>query len=222
MMKVVFKDGNIKTTSWVPPARNGLEPGTYDSILGFDETKAKASLSDAGYANGQGFPEITLLQTDTATNKTLGEFIQSEWKRVLNIDIKLEFVESSTRAGRFNSGDFQIVTGGWQEDYPDPENWFIGLWQTGGSINKTFTSIPELDALIEEAQFNSNDEERREQYREAEELLLAQASGIAPLWHTQAKFLVKPYISGMLENKRPGDTFVPGDWSPEYWVTTQD
>jgi oligopeptide transport system substrate-binding protein len=221
MMKVVFKDGNIATTSWVPPARNGLKGGEYDATLGFNVTKAKENLAKAGYANGAGFPELTLLQTDTATNKALGEFLQAEWKKHLGIDLKLEFVDSPTRSSRFNKGEYQMVTGGWQEDYPDPENWFIGLWQTGGSINKTFTSIKALDDIISKAQFNSNDEQRRSAYRDAEKELLAQATGIAPLWHTQAKFLVKPHIKGMLENKRPGDTFVPGDWSPEYWVTTK-
>jgi ABC-type oligopeptide transport system substrate-binding subunit len=113
--------------------------------------------------------------------------------------------------------DYDLVLGGWQEDYPDPENWFIGLWETDGSINKTGTSIPELDELIADAKFNTNDEERREQYRQAEEILLSEANGIAPIYHTLAAFLVDSDIRGMVEWKRPGDTFVPGDWDPEYW-----
>jgi oligopeptide transport system substrate-binding protein len=217
--RVVFQQGNFPTTNWVPPLRSGLPENNYKGTIGFDASKAKASLSKAGYANGAGFPELTLLLTDTATNKTLGEFLQAQWKQHLGIDIKLEFVDVPTRSSRFNKGEYQLVTGGWQEDYPDPENWFIGLWETGGSINKTNTSIKALDDLIAKAKFNSNDEERREQYQEAEKLLLEQVSGIAPLWHTQAKFLVKPHIKGMVENKRPGDTFVPGGWDPEYWST---
>lgn len=220
MMKVVFKDGNTATTNWVPPARSGLPLNNYKH-LDFNPTAAKASLAKAGYPNGQNFPGLTLLLVDTATNKALGEFLQAEWKKHLGIEIKLEFTDSRTRSSRFNSGDFQLVTGGWQEDYPDMENWFIGLWETGGSINKTNTSIKALDDLIAKAKFNTNNEQRLQQYREAEKLLLEQASGIAPLWHTQAKFLVKPHIKGMVENKRPGDTFVPGGWDPEYWSTTK-
>ncbi len=221
MMKVVFKDGNTATTSWVPPARNGLKGGEYDSTLGFDVAKAKASLTKAGYAGGAGFPKLTMLLVDSATNKALGEFLQAEWKKHLAIELTLEFTDSKTRSARFNSGAFQIVTGGWQEDYPDPENWFLGLWETGGSINKTNTSIAALDTTIGKAKFNTNDEARRQLYRDAEKQLLETASGIAPLWHTQAKFLVKPHIKGMVESKRPGDTFVPGDWNPELWSTTK-
>ena len=219
--KVVFKDGNFPTTNWVPPLRSGLKEDNYKDSIGFDVAKAKEHLSKAGYANGAGFPDLTLLLTDTATNKSLGEFLQAEWKKHLGITIKLEFVDSKTRSSRFNASDYQLVTGGWQEDYPDPENWFLGLWETGGSINKTNTSIKALDDLIAKAKFNRNDEERRKQYQEAEKLLLAEVAGIAPLWHTQAKFLVKPYIKGMVEHKKPGDTFVPGGWDPEYWSTTK-
>jgi oligopeptide transport system substrate-binding protein len=219
--KVVFKDGNTPTTSWVPPVRNGLKGGEYDATIGFNATKAKESLAKAGYANGKDFPKLTMLLVDSATNKALGQFLQAEWEKHLGIKLELEFTDSKTRSSRFNSGEFQIVTGGWQEDYPDPENWFIGLWETGGSINKTNTSIKALDDLIAKAKFNTKDEERRSQYRDAEKLLLEQVNGIAPLWHTQAKTLIKPHIKGMIESKRPGDTFVSGDWNPENWSTTK-
>ena len=221
MMKVVFKDANTATTSWVPPARNGLKGGEYDSILGFDVNKAKDNLSKAGYPNGQGFPKITLIQVDSATNKLAGDFLTAEWKKHLGIDLEVQYVDSKTRQAAFNNKQFQIVLGGWQEDYPDAENWFIGLWETGGSINKTSTSIPALDKAIADSKYNTNDEARRKGYRDAEKLLLEQASGIAPIYHTQAAFLVKSHIKGMVENKRPADTFVPGDWYIELWSTTK-
>ncbi|HMO95494.1 MAG TPA: ABC transporter substrate-binding protein, partial [Tepidiformaceae bacterium] len=221
MMDVVYSGANIATTSWVPPARNGLQGGEYDQYIGFDEAKAKEAMAAAGYPNGQGFPSLTLLLADTATNKLAGEFLQAEWKRILGIDIQLEFTDSRTRSSRFNASDFQIVLGGWQEDYPDPENWFLGLWETGGSINKPQTSIPALDDLISKAQYNTNDEERRQQYRDAERILLEKASGIAPIYHSMVAALVRTEISGMVENQRPGDTFVPGDWYIELCRTSR-
>ncbi len=221
MNNVVFSNANQMSTNWAPPARNGLSGGEYDKYLGYDEAAAKASLAKAGYANGAGLPAITVLLTDTAANKLLGEFLQAEWKRILGIDIKLEFVDGQTRSARFNQSDFQMVVGGWGEDYPDPENWFLGLWQTGGTYNKTKTSDPQLDALISAAQYNPNDEERRQQYRDAEDLLLSTANGIAPLYQRTNLFLVDSRITGMVENKRSSEGFVPGDWSIEYWRISQ-
>ena len=74
--------------------------------------------------------------------------------------------------------------------------------------------------MIADAQFNTDDAERRDQYREAEQLLLEGPAGVAPLYHTMAAFLVNPDVKGMIENKRPGDTFVPGDWYIEKWTTS--
>ncbi|TAK75456.1 MAG: peptide ABC transporter substrate-binding protein [Dehalococcoidia bacterium] len=217
--KVPNKGANVPTTNWMPPERSGTKLGTYDSSIGFDVAKAKASLAASKLTPAD--IKITLLLTDSPTNKAIGEFLQSEWKKHLGIDVKLEFVDSKTRSARFNSGQYQLVTGGWQEDYPDPENWMIGLWETKGSINKTKTSVAALDDVIAKAKFNQNDEARRQQYRDAEKILLDGVNGIAPLWHTGNHRLVKPYISGMKESKRPGDTFVAGDWNPENWKTSK-
>ncbi len=217
--KVVNQGANIPTTNWMPEARSGVKEGAYNSLLGFDVNAAKAAFQASGLTPDKA--SFTLLLIDTAVNKALGQFLQNAWKTNLGVDVKLEFVDSKTRSSRFNSTQFQMVVGGWQEDYSDPENWMLGLWQTGGSINKTKTSIPALDELLKQAQFNQNDEQRRKQYADAEKILLDGANGIAPLWHTGVHVLIKPYIKGMAESKRPGDTFVAGDWNPENWSTTK-
>ena len=217
--KIALKGANIPTTAWMPPDRSGVKAGTYDPLLGFDAAAAKASLAASGLDAKS--INLTLLLVDNASNKAVGEFLQNAWKTNLGLDVKLEFVDSKERSSRYNKLNYQIVTGGWQEDYPDPENWILPLWVTGASSNKTATSIPALDALAKKAQFNLKDEERRQQYRETEKLLLDGANGIAPLWHSANHRLVKPYIKGMVEEKRPGDTFVPGDWNPEFWSTSK-
>ncbi len=219
--RVVYKSANTPTTHWIPPERSGVPEGTYDSIIGFDVEKAKEHLAKAGYPDGRGFPGFTILLTDTATNKALGEFLKAEWEKHLGINVDLEFVDSPTRSGRYNASDFHVVAGGWHEDYPDPENWILGLWETGGSINKTNTSIPALDELAEKAKVNLNDEERRQQYRDAEKLLLEQVNGIAPIHLRTNHFLIKPYIQNVKENITLNDSMMPAAWSPELWATTK-
>ncbi len=98
LVKVVYKNANIATTSWMPPVRNGLKGGEYDALLGFDPAKAKESLKKAGYENGAGFPKFSILVVDCSECKLLAEFLQAEWKKHLNVEVAIEIVDGKTRA----------------------------------------------------------------------------------------------------------------------------
>ena len=97
----------------------------------------------------------------------------------------------------------------------------IRAYETGGSINKQSCSMKEIDDLIAKAKFNQNDEQRRQQYRDVEALVVKNVCGMAPLWQRAAHRVVKPYIKGMIENKKPDDHYVPGDSKVELWSTTK-
>src|SRR3970282_1597537 len=108
---VILQGANQPTTAWMAPDRSGVEEGAYDDAIGFDVEKAKENLAKAGYPGGQGFPGFTLLLTDSASNKAVGEFLQQEWKKHLGIDITLEFVDSKTLSARFNAKHYEIDIG---------------------------------------------------------------------------------------------------------------
>jgi oligopeptide transport system substrate-binding protein len=218
---VVEKGAHSPTTSWMSAARSGAKEGVYDSAIGFDPKKAKESLAKAGFPDGKGFPKLTVLIRDSAGNKAAAEFLQAEWKKHLGIELSVEVVDTPTRSARYNKSEFQFVIGGWGEDYPDPENWFLGLWETDGGNNKTLTSVKELDDLLEKAKKNTNDEQRRQQYRDAEKVLIEGLHGVIPLHHRNNHFLVKPHIKGVTENKAQSDSIMPAAWWPEFWSTTK-
>src|SRR3990172_11692499 len=77
-----------------------------------------------------------------------------------------------TRSARFKAEDFDLFPGGWQQDYPDPENWIIGLYDTGGGNNHYNFSDPHINAKVKAAQFNTNETERIKLYSEINELIV--------------------------------------------------
>ncbi len=215
--EVVVQGANEATTSWIPEVTSGVSLGTFDDVIGYDPEAAKQHLVDAGYPNGEGFPTLTILVGDSPAARATGEFLQQNFKEVLNITTEIEVVDSKTRSSRFTNQQFQLFPGGWIQDYPDPENWILGLYDTGGTLNNYNCSMPEIDELVEKARFNTNNEERLQQYAEIEKLIVENVCGIAPYWHENDHYLIKPEVVGMRENISGQDAFQAGDWNAEAW-----
>ena len=219
---VAAASGFTPTTSWIPESAGGAAPDAFEDVIGYDPVAAKQALTDAGYPDGAGFPTLSILVRDTPEAQAQAEFLQNSFKTVLNIDTEIEPADSPTRSQRLNDHQYELAPrSGWSQDYPDPENWIISLFDTGGTNNVYSCSDPEIDALIEEAHFNTNDEERREQYKQINELVVTKLCGVAPYYHGANHWLVKPYIVGMTDNSSVQDAEMPGDWNAEAWGRTE-
>jgi oligopeptide transport system substrate-binding protein len=214
---VVYNGASIPATYWVVqgiPGYQGNEP--FESIIGFDPAAAQKALADAGYPNGQGFPEMKLLMRDDAVQRSLGEFLQNQWKTVLNVNIGLDFVDAKTRSSRFNSQDFQLFRGGWQIDYPDPENPLIGLFDTGGGNNQYNCSDPDIDVKLKAAATETDNAARIKDLQDAETLIVTKLCGAAPITQNARVYLVDPKVGGLTPNGAI-DAGIPGNWGVEHW-----
>lgn len=220
----VLQGAVTPTTTWVPPEVLGLDPNATDIFedeIGFNPEKAKEALAAAGYPNGQGFPKLSILIRDSAGARATAEFLKEQFKSILNIDVNIEIVDAPTRSKRFTEGQFELFPGGWHQDYPDPENWIVGLFDTGGTLNNYNCSDPEIDELISKARYNTNDQERREQYKRANELISTRICGVAPMYHSLAHVLIDPRLKGVRENATSQDRVLAADWAPELWWLDQ-
>ena len=215
--QVVYGGGQEPTTTWLPEVTGGPAPDAYAAEIGFNVDSAKKHLSDAGYKDGAGFPTLTILTGDTPSAQKTGEFLVEQWNVNLGITVKQEVVDSKTRSQRFTDEQFELYPGGWIQDYPDAENWIVGLFNTGGTLNNYNCSDPEIDDLVEKAQFNTNDAERISQYQEANRLISTRACGIAPYWQENNHYLISNKVVGMKENATGQDGAMAGDWMAEAW-----
>lgn len=218
--KVAFQGAYIPSTTWMPPAvvGGGVTEDSFAKTIGYNPDQAKKTLADAGYADGKGFPVLTITVNDVPDRRATAEFLKEQWKKVLNIDIDIEVVDSKTRASKFTSEDYDLFPGGWTQDYPDPENWVAGLFTTGGANNHYGISNKALDDLFQKASFNTNDEERRNQYREINKLLSEAPLLVGPVLYQESfNYIVKSKVHGPKENAGPLDAFLCGDWNIEAW-----
>jgi peptide/nickel transport system substrate-binding protein len=111
------------------PAIYGLVPGLgnneYMKVKGFDYDPEKANvlMTEAGYPNGKGFPEIELdINESNYLNKNVALAVQNMLLDNLGISVKINYNTSSSLIDKFNNGKSDFWGISWLADYPDPQN----------------------------------------------------------------------------------------------------
>jgi oligopeptide transport system substrate-binding protein len=185
---------------------SGIQP---EGILGRQPTAwpkedaavAQQLMADAGYPNGQGFPEITLTFATSATTRLLAEYTQERLRDVLGISVRLESMESAVflrwRRGNEWEQRGDLYRASWFSDYEDPENWYNHIWGSesdpgvynAGWVNSRF------DNLVRQALTETDTARRTALYAQADQVM-AQDYPHVPLYHDEIRSLVKPYLKG--------------------------
>jgi ABC-type oligopeptide transport system substrate-binding subunit len=191
----------------------GNEP--FEDTIGFNPDEARAALERAGYPNGEGFPELGII-VNTPERVATAEFLQQQFKEILNINIRIDQVDSPTRSAAFRDETFELFIGGWQLDYPDIENPLFGLFETDGGNNHTGCSNPDVDGALERALAAASDEERIAAYQDMETAVVENLCGGAPLFQDSVPFLVSAKIGGVVSNGTI-DAGLPGNYCVECW-----
>lgn len=193
----VYQGVNLPAYSAIPPGMPG-----YDAEAGkqykLDPAKAKQTLTDAGFANGQNLPKITLTYSEGGTNQPQAEFLKEQFSKNLGINIELESVDSKTFQARTKSNDYQLIFIGWGLDYPDPESAMVPNFKTGAGNNKPRYSNPAFDALLDQAQAETDAKKRVDLYQQSQKLMIDDAP-VAFLFVAQGNVLRKPYLKGVID-----------------------
>jgi oligopeptide transport system substrate-binding protein len=193
----VYQGVGQPTTSWVPPGMPG-----YDKDIGkkyeFDAGKARQLLATAGYPNGQGLPRITMMITASDTNRLIGQFMQDQFKKNLNVDLNVEYVDSPTYQSRYTKSQFNFVLGGWGADWPFPDNWIDEHFSIGGSHNQYNFNEKKVDDLITKAKAETDAKKQLSLYNEIEKAVVDDYAVIVPIYNREIFLLVKPHVKDLI------------------------
>ena len=208
LLNDVLKRAGKPATSLQPEGIAGRKPELWPTE---NVQRARELLAEAGYPNGQGFPEITFTYNTADVWKTLGQYLQQRWKETLNISVRLDnmewkvFLKWRYEQGWPAQGD--LSRGGWVSDFEDPYNWYNTLWDSaedpsqfnGGWANR------EYDELVRRARAELDPTARIALYEQAEAILAREYIHI-PLFYDQYEVLVKPYVQNFAPSRVLGDT----------------
>jgi oligopeptide transport system substrate-binding protein len=189
--RYVTRSGEQPAFSFTPPQIGNYTP---PAQLDMDFTSARKLLSEAGYPNGKGFPELSLLFHTSDLHTRIAEVIQQMWKENLGIHIELENVEWKVYQSRRENKEYAIARAEWVADYADPAS-FLEIWQTGGGNNHSGWSSEAYDQLIQKAAQTLDETQRLECFRQAETILMNELP-IIPLLFLPSKSLIQPSVKG--------------------------
>jgi oligopeptide transport system substrate-binding protein len=170
--------GGEQVANSITPKMAGYIPAVGNA---FNVAEAKKLLAEAGFADGKGFPKLTVIYNTSERHKMIAEWVQQQWKTNLGIDIDLQNIEWKTFLDvRSKQHDFVITRAGWVGDYQDP-NTFLDMFLTGSGNNDGLYSNAEYDALVKKAATQSG-EERMKTLQAAEEILITKDQAVAPFF----------------------------------------
>ena len=174
----------------------GLVPnmGEYKAaqIISYDPALAREHLKKSGINPSD--IKLTLLTTDRENAKVLAEALQDMWRKNLGITINIRQSEWKSYLKALSDLDYDIGTGGWIGDYPDPTT-FLDMWKKGDGNNRTGWSSKKYEQLLNKAELTEDPVARIRALEEAEKTLLEDRPIIPLYWYTQC-YLIHESVKG--------------------------
>jgi len=156
-----------------------------------DIAKAKSLLAEAGYPQGLSVEYLGLSQYPELL-KT-GQVIRDELKAI-GIDMTINPVDVSVWFDAFTSGNYKI-TSAYQERTIDPDNFYSLVIKSGGPLNTTGYSNPEVDALIAQAAASNDETARKDLYRQVRTIMTQDAPLVFTHYET-LNYLMNKNVTG--------------------------
>ncbi|MEJ8554672.1 peptide ABC transporter substrate-binding protein [Tepidibacter sp. Z1-5] len=199
---VVVKAGQKPAKTFVPEGITGPNGKDFvESSKDYGITpdanveEAQKLLAEAGYPNGEGFPETTVYYNTDENHKAIAEAVQEMWKKNLNIDVKLQNQEWKVFQETRIQGHFQIARNGWIGDYSDPMTFLDMFISTSGNNNSHWKN-PEFDKLITDIKKTEDPEKRYEMLHKGQDMIMDD-NILIPIYYYTNPELLKENIKGV-------------------------
>lgn len=172
---------------------NGGTPYIDNDNFDANLEEAKKLLEEAGYPNGEGFPQIEYTTNDAGYHKVVAEYLQQAWAAI-GIDLKVNIVEWASFTPMRRNGEFDVARNGWVGDYTDPSNILELFCTTNGNNDGKYTNA-DFDAAIEDSRVTTDTTTRSADLHKAEDTLMNDA-GCIPIAYYNDFWLQSSKITG--------------------------
>jgi peptide/nickel transport system substrate-binding protein len=169
---------------------NPAEPGFDSSASAFeyDPEKAKSLLAEAGVS------DLSLTCPVRASGQKIMVAVQAYWSAVgVNCDVQL--ADNGVWASDWAAGNLQITQLGWFPLFADADNHMYTYFYSENAAKKSsFYNNPEFDALMVKGRQSTDESERADIYKQADDILTRQDYATLPLFYPKFQFTTKDYV----------------------------
>lgn len=158
--------------------------------------RARELLAEAGYPDGEGFPELTYKYPTLDMDSATAQVIKEQLKNNLNITINLEAQELQANYSARHAGDFDLCRMNWTADFADPYT-YLSMLMSNSTYNCSGISDPEYDELVTRSGSETDPEARAQLMHQAEQLAVGEQFYIIPLYAMKSVNLVNPDVTGI-------------------------
>lgn len=170
--RVDIVDKNLEGEGW--PATNGyvadIDGYPSEQVNGhpYDPETAKDLMRQAGYPNGNGFPELDFYVNtiEGSSSDRACKAIAKQLKENLGVNLNVVLCSMDERRAAVASGKAKIWRAGWIADYPDASNFLAQFYgnnmeqETEALVNDFNYSNEAFDATFEKALISKDEAER--------------------------------------------------------------
>ncbi len=177
-------------------------PGYNSNLTGldYDVSKAQVLIKASSYGSAANLPTITL--TIAGEGGSTSQEIQAlvyQWQQNLGVNVQVRELDPQIYYNELSQEVDQMYSTGWIADYPYPQDFLDILFSSGSGYNYGGYSDPQFDALIQQANGESDQTKAFALYQQAEQLMINDAACL-PLTFGQNYLLIQPWVKNLTVN----------------------
>jgi peptide/nickel transport system substrate-binding protein len=200
LAQTAFKELGLPAYSVISPTTWGYDEASA-KLYSFNLDEAKSLLETAGWkdTNGDGIREkdgktLTLDWPDNpAWSESFNELIMGYFKEA-GFDVKYRSMDDNAAYDELLKGNYTLVYMYWIRPDPSPLRNLFHSENIGSSAWTNFKD-PELDKLLEDASTQADENARKQDYIQAQQLIMKNALAV-PMFAVNTSYLNDPTVNG--------------------------